>query len=66
MDELCFLAKEYNALFEKIAARHLGIETLADRHSDRLDFHEVGVGGLAIALAAAYAAGRDEAMEALA
>ena len=43
---------------EAIAKKHLWIETLATRHSDRLDFHEVGVGSLKDALRAAYEAGR--------
>ncbi len=44
---------------EGIAQKYLGIETLAERHSDRLDFHEVGVGSLKDALEAAYRAGMD-------
>ena len=35
-----------------------GVETLATRNSDRLDFHEIGVGALREALIAAYQAGR--------
>ncbi len=44
-------------LFDQIAERHLGIETLQERKSDSLDFHEVPVWGLRAALQAAYEAG---------
>lgn len=43
---------------EAIARKHLCIETLATRNSDRLDFHEVGVGSLRDALEAAFRAGQ--------
>ena len=43
---------------EQIAAKHLGIETLATRKSDSLDFHEVSVWSLKSALEAAFEAGR--------
>ena len=46
------------ALLQQIAQRHLSIPTLEYRNSDRLDFHEVGVGRLKSALMAAYEAGR--------
>jgi hypothetical protein len=46
------------ALLAELARRHLGIETLATRDSDRLDFHEVAVWAVRDALAAAYEAGR--------
>lgn len=42
-----------------IARRTLGIPTLETRRSDRLDFHEVGVGQVMDALRSAYQAGRD-------
>lgn len=42
----------------EIAAKHLGLETLEARNSDRLDFSEQGVGSIKDALAAAYAAGQ--------
>lgn len=32
-----------NAQLEKIAQEHLGIETLAPRRSDSLDFHDLAV-----------------------
>ena len=44
-------------IFTKIAKEKLGIETLEDRGSDGLDFHEVGVWSLKKALEAAYEAG---------
>lgn len=40
-----------------IAQKHLGIETLDTRHSDRLDFHDVAVWGIREALQAAFMAG---------
>ena len=42
-----------------IARRVLRIPTLADRGSDRLDFHEVGVHSLREALRLAYQAGQN-------
>lgn len=45
-------------LFTLIAQQHLGIETLVERKSDRLDFHDVGVLSIKDALEAAYEAGR--------
>ncbi len=44
-------------LLEGLAREHLGIETLATRNRDCLDFHDVGVGCLKSALEAAFAAG---------
>lgn len=46
------------ATIDKIARRHLGIETLAVRNSDSLDFHDVGVVGVSAALQAAFEAGQ--------
>lgn len=43
---------------EQIAREHLDIETLENRGSDALDFHEVSVWGLRKALSEAYQAGR--------
>jgi hypothetical protein len=40
-----------------IAQQHLGVETLATRKADSLDFHEVSVWNIKAALEAAYAAG---------
>jgi len=50
-------------LLTAIAHTHLGIATLEPRNSDRLDFHEVGVGPLLEALQAAFAAGRLETQQ---
>jgi len=47
-----------DAALEKIARDVLRIPTLRERHSDRLDFHDLGVGRLRLALRAAYEAGR--------
>jgi hypothetical protein len=47
-----------------IAEQHLIIETLEERKSDSLDFHEVSVRGIQAALEAAYAAGLAAAREA--
>jgi hypothetical protein len=48
---------ERAAAIETIARTVLSIETLATRHSDRLDFHEVAVWSLQRALELAYEAG---------
>jgi hypothetical protein len=47
------------ALLAALAQRHLGIETLAIRNSDSLDFHDVAVWAIRDALEAAYQAGRN-------
>lgn len=47
-----------DAALEQIAREELGIETLAERGSDRLDFHDIGVAGLRAALWRAYEMGR--------
>ena len=46
------------ATLDRIARRHLGIDTLAVRNSDALDFREVGVAGVKAALQAAFSAGQ--------
>ncbi len=46
-----------NRIFSKIAEKHLNIETLETRNSDRLDFHDVSVWGVHSALEAAFKAG---------
>jgi len=51
-------------LLADIAQKHLFIETLEERKSDSLDFHEVSVWGIQAALEAAYAAGLAAAREA--
>lgn len=50
-------------LFTEIAQKHLRIETLETRNRDSLDFHDVGVGCLKAALAAAYEAGRQSVLK---
>lgn len=52
------------AIIDKIARRHLGIETLAVRNSDSLDFYDVGVVGVSAALQAAFEAGQQAAAQA--
>ena len=49
--------KARDAAMEAIAKNILGIETLAERKRDALDFHEVSVWGLRDALLAAYELG---------
>jgi hypothetical protein len=44
-------------IFALIAQKHLFIETLETRNSDRLDFHDVSVWGVRSALEAAFKAG---------
>ena len=44
-------------LLALIAEKHLDIETLETRHSDRLDFHDVAVWRIKEALHAAFMAG---------
>ncbi|PQA82728.1 hypothetical protein C5F52_14205 [Limnohabitans sp. TS-CS-82] len=50
--------ENFEALFEQIARQHLGVATLTERHSDRLDFHDVSVLGIRRALQAAFEAGQ--------
>ena len=47
-----------NELIVEIARRVLDIETLEERKSDSLDFHEVSVWGLKRALEQAFEAGQ--------
>jgi hypothetical protein len=48
---------QIDSLLTLIAQKHLNIETLETRKSDRLDFHEVAVWTLRDALEAAFKAG---------
>ncbi|WP_413895887.1 DUF6900 domain-containing protein [Rhodoferax sp.] len=60
MERNCYNSSPAAAVFvelQAIALRCLQIPTLADRRSDRLDFHEVGVGCLTDALYEAYLLG---------
>jgi methyl coenzyme M reductase alpha subunit len=47
-----------DARLTQIAQQVLKVPTLAYRNSDALDFHEVSVGQIKLALRAAYEAGR--------
>ena len=47
-----------------IARTELGVDTLATRGRDRLDFHEVAVWSIREALSAAYDAGKTAAKKA--
>lgn len=46
---------------EHIAQKHLGLETLAERKSDSLDFHDLAVWSIEAALKAAFEAGQQAA-----
>lgn len=49
------------ATLEKIAQEKLGVDTLEERKSDRLDFYDLSVWRLQAALEAAYKAGQQSA-----
>ena len=49
-------SRRHRAIVE-VAAQHLNLDTLDERGSDRLDFHDVSVGSIRAALEAAYTAG---------
>lgn len=49
---------ERNLQLTEIANEHLSIETLDERKSDSLDFHDVSVWGVKAALEAAFEAGK--------
>ncbi len=51
--------RQIDTLLTLIAQRHLGIETLETRKSDRLDFHDTAVWCLRDALEAAFNAGAE-------
>lgn len=55
--------KDIDRQLQQIALDHLFIDTLETRNSDRLDFHEVSVWAVKIALMAAYQAGRQAARQ---
>jgi hypothetical protein len=48
---------QIDTLLTLIAQKHLDIDSLETRKSDRLDFHEVSVWGIKSALEAAFKAG---------
>lgn len=51
------ITKEIEQLFETIAKEELLIDTLEERHSDQLDFHDTSVLGIKSALTRAFLAG---------
>lgn len=51
------MSTNIHTLLSQIAEKHLNIETLQTRHSDRLDFHDVSVWAVQSALEAAFKAG---------
>jgi hypothetical protein len=50
-----------NETINQIAKTHLDLDTLEERKSDSLDFHELAVWQIKAALIAAYEAGRQAA-----
>ena len=52
--------QEINQLLTKIATKHLDVKTLEAQASDELDFHEVAVWNIKIALIDAYFAGKKD------
>ena len=48
---------QLDTILTLLAEKHLDIETLETRHSDRLDFHDVAVWRIKEALHAAFKAG---------
>ena len=55
---------QIDTIFTLIAQKHLRIDTLETRHSDRLDFHDVAVWCLRDALEAAFNAGVEQGSKA--
>lgn len=53
---------QLDRIFALIAQKHLHIDTLETRNSDRLDFHDVSVWGVRDALEAAFKAGVEVGM----
>ena len=53
--------KQLDQILLRIASEHLGIATLETRRSDKLDFHDVAVWQIGIALRAAFDAGANAA-----
>ena len=54
---------QLDTILTLIAEKHLDIDTLETRHSDRLDFHDVAVWGIKEALQAAFEAGKQSATQ---
>jgi hypothetical protein len=55
---------QLDTILTLIAQKHLDIETLETRHSDRLDFNDVAVWRLKEALHAAFMAGCEAGLQA--
>jgi hypothetical protein len=55
---------QLDTILTLIAQKHLDIETLETRHSDRLDFHDVAVWGIKEALHAAFMTGCEAGLQA--
>ena len=53
---------QIDTIFILIAQKHLRIDTLETRHSDRLDFHDMAVWSIRDALEAAFKAGAEFGM----
>lgn len=53
---------QIDTIYALIAQKHLHIDTLETRHSDRLDFHDVAVWSVRDALEAAFKAGAEFGM----
>lgn len=51
--------KTTDQILEEIAVKHLFVETLETRKSDRLDFYDVAVWSMKNALQAAFEAGKN-------
>lgn len=58
------LPPRIDTLLATIARQELGIETIETRNSDSLDFHNINVASLRVALRAAYDLGRTDAINA--
>lgn len=54
---------QFDSILSLIAQKHLDIETLESRHSDRLDFHDVAVWCIKEALHAAFMAGCEAGLQ---
>ena len=54
---------QIDTILTLIAQKHIDIETLETRHSDRLDFHDLAVWNIKAALEAAYLAGQQAAQQ---
>ncbi len=55
--------ESYKSILAEIAKKHLAIDTLDQRRSDRLDFHDLAVWSIEHALEAAFQAGLEAAQD---